>query len=472
MSRGFALLLFLVFLISLVTLQPGTVKAQTKTIIVPDDYPTITDAIGNATDGDTILVRAGVYNETTLDTNMSISLIGEGASVTKITLNPPIVTTTIGGVTLSGYADPIDVNANNVDISGFTITSDGGNIAINGNNEWLTGNVLDVNVGLSGNYETVVNNNLNLPLSPIQGIGIAGSYSQVCENIGIGLIGVGSGSYNSIFDNSVTGEIGGFGTSSSNLFYGNTVKDNSGMSAQTSDIVANNTITNCNHGVSITNGFNNFVYGNTITNNNGAGLIKIDGLNNTFYANYVANNGFGVQIGANGSYTENGVTVPVGNTTFYDNDFINNNQQVQVLVPSVTDNWNYSNQGNYWSDYLPSYPNASQVDSSGIGNTPYFVGDGEQDNYPLMSPFDISSINIQLPSWANITTPNPLPTPSFPPQSLLVSSTPAATPTDSTTASASPTPAVPEFSTWIILPLFAVAILLATVIIRKRIEKE
>jgi hypothetical protein len=42
----------------------------------------------------------------------------------------------------------------------------------------------------------------------------------------------------------------------------------------------------------------------------------------------------------------------------------------------------------------------------------------------------------------------------------------------STSASPSPTPTVPEFSALVILPLFAVLILLSTVFIRKKIPKK
>ncbi len=45
-------------------------------------------------------------------------------------------------------------------------------------------------------------------------------------------------------------------------------------------------------------------------------------------------------------------------------------------------------------------------------------------------------------------------------------------PASSATASPSPTPTVPEFPTLIILPLFAVATLLSTVFIKKRISKK
>ena len=141
----------------------------------------------------------------------------------------------------------------------------------------------------------------------------------------------------------------------------------------------------------------------------------------------MANNEFGVQIGANGSYNYfNGTKIPIGNTTLYDNNFINNNQQVQVLVSSATDTWNYGNQGNFWSDY-----NGADENIDGVGDTPYFVGGTQSDNYPLMTPFSIACINLQLPSWANIALPSPLPTPSFPPQ------TQPANPTPSPTSSAS-----------------------------------
>ncbi len=62
---------------------------------------------------------------------------------------------------------------------------------------------------------------------------------------------------------------------------------------------------------------------------------------------------------------------------------------------------------NHWSDYLTKYPNASEIGSSGIGNTPYlYVYNGYglkstfSDNHPLMKP-----ISINLPE------PSPIPTP-------------------------------------------------------------
>ncbi len=52
---------------------------------------------------------------------------------------------------------------------------------------------------------------------------------------------------------------------------------------------------------------------------------------------------------------------------------------------------------NYWSDYLSKYPNAKEIDNSGIGNQPYVYATVQndtqtiycQDNHPLMKPVAI-----------------------------------------------------------------------------------
>ncbi len=63
-----------------------SVKAVAKTIVVPDDYPTIQAAIDNANAGDTVFVKEGTYNETIVITK-SISLIGEERETTVINSN-------------------------------------------------------------------------------------------------------------------------------------------------------------------------------------------------------------------------------------------------------------------------------------------------------------------------------------------------------------------------------------------------
>jgi hypothetical protein len=89
-GKIFVLMLVFVFVASSVILQPVTVKASSpKTIVIPNDYPTITSAIGNVKDGDTIFVKKGTYDgpvNQTIVINKSISIIGENVNSTIIKL--------------------------------------------------------------------------------------------------------------------------------------------------------------------------------------------------------------------------------------------------------------------------------------------------------------------------------------------------------------------------------------------------
>lgn len=66
-AKVYSVLLVVSFLIFTLNVQDFPVKAQSKTIVVPDDYPTISSAIQNATNGDTVYIRSGTYTENELD---------------------------------------------------------------------------------------------------------------------------------------------------------------------------------------------------------------------------------------------------------------------------------------------------------------------------------------------------------------------------------------------------------------------
>lgn len=102
--------------------------------------------------------------------------------------------------------------------------------------------------------------------------------------------------------------------------------------------------------------------------------------------------------------------------------------------------------GNYWADYFAKYPNASEIDSTGVGNTPYVFGSSGlaggvlQDNHPLINPIAI----LDFPTLLT----NPAPT-----QKL---------------TSSSVTPSVPELTIALLLPLFVVMSLIVTKLLRRK----
>ncbi len=98
----------LVFSLVLVTFpQVNLVKAEPNTIVVPDDYGSIQEAIDNASEGDTVYVESGVYIEN-LVINKLISLVGKNKDTTIIYCNDNIHPTIL-------------VSKNGVNITGFTI---------------------------------------------------------------------------------------------------------------------------------------------------------------------------------------------------------------------------------------------------------------------------------------------------------------------------------------------------------------
>jgi len=111
--------------------QP-TINIVKETITVPDDYPTIQEAINNANEGDTIFVRNGTYYEN-VAVNKTVSLIGENKDTTIIDGN------WIGTV--------VTITADNVKISGFTVEKSGmsgsdSGIAIGGSNTIINDNII------------------------------------------------------------------------------------------------------------------------------------------------------------------------------------------------------------------------------------------------------------------------------------------------------------------------------------------
>jgi hypothetical protein len=107
------------------TVQPA--RSVSATIIVPDDYPTIGEAIGHADDGDTIFVRSGTYYVDSVDVSKPVMLVGEKKE-----------TTIIDGAGNYVLYPTVD----NVTISGFTVRGGGWGIAIGTSNNLISDNIV------------------------------------------------------------------------------------------------------------------------------------------------------------------------------------------------------------------------------------------------------------------------------------------------------------------------------------------
>jgi parallel beta-helix repeat protein len=91
------------------------------------------------------------------------------------------------------------------------------------------------------------------------------------------------------------------------------------------------------------------------------------------------------------------------NNTIYHNNFVNNTYQAQVS--NSANAWDDVYLGNYWSNYNARYPNAIQVDDSGLYNIPYSIDEKNIDRYPLTQPFNSEFYAIKIPLKIFIMSP-------------------------------------------------------------------
>ncbi len=213
---------------------------------------------------------------------------------------------------------------------------------------------------------------------------------------------------NSITKNELVSNGEGIGFAFYRFSINNTISGDSLYNA-----ISGNNITEQGIGIKSLTGSKNIVTGNNITNCKTYGIF----LENYQQINIVGNN-----------FENNTVAIFIGqeasNNTIYYNNFINNQKDVTDVhstipfLPSPKNTWDTGSGGNYWSSY-----NGTDNDGDGIGDTPYIINDANQDNYPLINPVDMEEFII------------------------------------------------PEFPSWIILPLFLIATLFGTIIRKKLRER-
>jgi len=131
--------------------------------------------------------------------------------------------------------------------------------------------------------------------------------------------------------------------------------------------------------------------------NNGQGMLLAYTTNSTITKNNIKNNIHGIYLSrsSNNTVNENNITANAGNgiylyyssnNTFFHNTFTNNTNQV-YNVGVLINVWDNGVEGNYWSDYEDRYPNAIELNGSGIWDTPYVIDGKNQDNYPVVPEF-------------------------------------------------------------------------------------
>jgi parallel beta-helix repeat protein len=317
-----------------------------KTLVVPQDYSTISEAISHASDGDTVVVQSGVYNEN-LQIDKPLTLEGQNKADTVIMgkggSNPSaVLTLAANGITISGFTIE-SVKDSNTTRYAYGIWVEGDKCKISDNLIQST----YLGIFCSTQQSTTITNNI-----------ITGSIKDAIRFCAGSQTTI---SYNNIVGNGVSAiALGGY----SNTVEGNNLQDNTrglGLGAS-----------------------NSVVFNNTMVSNSESGIF-LSGSDNVIVANEFAANKYGVYITTQGAS-------PKANQ-IYQNNFVNNFFNAFGNSPYLVENWDGGSQtgGNFWSDYQTKYPNATEVGNSGIENTAYTINSNNLDKYPLTALLDMSN---------------------------------------------------------------------------------
>jgi len=136
--------------------------------------------------------------------------------------------------------------------------------------------------------------------------------------------------------------------------------------------VQNLSLTKNWHGVLLLSTTNSTITRTNVTDNRFGIWVTMSSHNN-ITSNNIADNGCGIHIRVSSS------------NSIHHNNFIDNTQQVSSIYSVNV--WDDGVEGNYWSNYEQKYPNATEIDDSGIWDTPYVIDEINQDHYPIVTEF-------------------------------------------------------------------------------------
>jgi len=330
-KQGLIIMLILLSLLLPIFGPDVSISAQALTTLEVYPGESIQQAINSAQPGDKIVVHAGTYYES-LIVNKPLALVGEDT-----------LTTIIDG---NRTGNVVAITTSNISITGFTVQNSNNTVG----SSYAGIRVLGSTCNLSGNH--VTRNRI--------GVFIISQESRISANIitknGQGL---------TLYDSSTV-------IVESNQFSGNTV----GISLaflSTNNIIRRNNVENSSaggHGIIISsNSFNNSIYDNNLEGNY-HGMWLSASPNNWIVGNTITNNTLlGVELADS------------FNNTFFHNNFINNPKH--IVIDESVDTWNdnYPSGGNFWSDYI-----GIDIDEDGFGDSAYLINANNQDKYPLITP--------------------------------------------------------------------------------------
>lgn len=370
------------------------VSASGNIIYVDDDadpswynethVKTIQEGINNASEGDTIFVYNGTYNEN-VGIYKTVTIIGnESGNCIVQSSNPNL--------------DVFSITADWVNLSGFTIKNANGTnnnvrgIYVNGADHCKISDIIITNITTSYNatsdilaYGMMLRDANDITVASITISNITGNDSSAYG------IQLGANAHNNTFTdieikNIIANKTG------NGISIGSNSDNNTLSKISVENIAANNTA----YGIWISNSKDNIFTNSTICNLSG---------NITSYGIFVSNSSNNICLGTSISENEHGIYLQSSNNnTIYNNYFNNTNN----TYDDGNNTWNTTKTlgtniinghylgGNYWSNYT-----GEDTDGDGLGNTPYNISGGEnKDNHPLVE---------NRPPTAHIDsiTPNP-----------------------------------------------------------------
>jgi parallel beta-helix repeat protein len=207
--------------------------------------------------------------------------------------------------------------------------------------------------------------------------------------------------------------------------------------SENNQIINNNIDSAMSFGITLNDSSGNVIFNNNLTK---SGIDDESSSNNLITGNLMYSSTFGVYLNGatdsiiaanNFTACSSGIYSPGGasGNLIYMNDF--NDTYANAFAGNQKNTWDNGTDGNYWSDYQTRYPNATEIDNSGIGDAPYTVSYGyipaslgpapnsnkpnpnDVDHYPLLFPVSSASAEalaqtlVSAHSWSPTSTPSP-----------------------------------------------------------------